>query len=69
MRDVLGRFTTDKNIRYQQNLKGHHFAIVVLGNPQKHISQRVSFARPRSMRPAERRSRGQLVRREIRKRI
>src|SRR5258707_14471733 len=26
--------TTDKNIRYQQNLKGRKIAIVVLGNPQ-----------------------------------
>jgi hypothetical protein len=29
--DVL--LTTDKNIRYQQNLKGRRLAIVVLGNP------------------------------------
>jgi len=27
--------TTDKNIRYQQNLKGRRLAIVVLGNPQR----------------------------------
>jgi hypothetical protein len=26
--------TTDKNMRYQQNLKGRKIAIVVLGNPQ-----------------------------------
>ena len=26
--------TTDKNIRYQQNLRGRKIAIVVLGNPQ-----------------------------------
>jgi hypothetical protein len=31
--DVL--LTTDKNIRYQQNLKGRRIAIVVLGNPQR----------------------------------
>jgi len=31
--DVL--LTTDKNIRYQQNLKGRRLAIVVLGNPQR----------------------------------
>ncbi|MGO9262678.1 MAG: hypothetical protein ACLQU1_41325 [Bryobacteraceae bacterium] len=31
--DVL--LTTDKNIRYQQNLKGREIAIVVLGNPQR----------------------------------
>lgn len=31
--DVL--LTTDKNIRYQQNLKGRKIAIVVLGNPQR----------------------------------
>ena len=30
--DVL--ITPDKNIRYQQNLKIHTIAIVVLGNPQ-----------------------------------
>jgi hypothetical protein len=30
--DVL--VTPDKNIRYQQNLKNHKIAIVVLGNPQ-----------------------------------
>lgn len=29
--DVL--LTTDKNIRYQQNLAGRRIAIVVLGNP------------------------------------
>ncbi len=27
--------TTDKNIRYQQNLKGRRIAIVVLGNSQR----------------------------------
>ena len=27
--------TTDKNIRYQQNLRGRRIAIVVLGNPQR----------------------------------
>jgi hypothetical protein len=31
--DVL--LTTDKNIRYQQNLEGRSMAIVVLGNPQR----------------------------------
>jgi hypothetical protein len=31
--DVL--LTTDKNIRYQQTLKGRRIAIVVLGNPQR----------------------------------
>jgi hypothetical protein len=31
--DVL--LTTDKNIRYQQNLRGRHIAIIVLGNPQR----------------------------------
>jgi hypothetical protein len=31
--DVL--LTTDKNIRYQQNLEGRKLAIVVLGNPQR----------------------------------
>jgi hypothetical protein len=31
--DVL--LTTDKNIQYQQNLKGRRIAIVVLGNPQR----------------------------------
>ncbi len=31
--DVL--LTTDKNIRYQQNLKGRRIAVVVLGNPQQ----------------------------------
>ena len=31
--DVL--LSTDKNIRYQQNLKGRRIAIVVLGNPQR----------------------------------
>ena len=30
--DVL--LTTDKNIRYQQNLSGRKIALVVLGNPQ-----------------------------------
>ena len=27
--------TTDKNIRYQQNLEGRSIAIVVLGNPKR----------------------------------
>jgi hypothetical protein len=27
--------STDKNIRYQQNLKGRRIAIVILGNPQR----------------------------------
>ncbi len=36
--DVL--LTTDKNIRYQQNLKGHRLAIVVLGNPQRPAVER-----------------------------
>jgi hypothetical protein len=31
--DVL--LSTDKNIRYQQNLKGRKIAIVILGNPQR----------------------------------
>ena len=31
--DVL--LSTDKNMQYQQNLKGRRFAVVVLGNPQK----------------------------------
>ena len=31
--DVL--LTTDKNIRYQQNLTGRHIAIVILGNSQR----------------------------------
>ena len=31
--DVLG--STDKNIDYQQNLKGGRIAIVVLGSPQR----------------------------------
>jgi hypothetical protein len=31
--DVL--LTTDKNIRYQKNLKDRRIAIVVLGNPQR----------------------------------
>jgi|SRR5579859_6905781 len=31
--DVL--LTTDKNIRYQQNLSGRRLAIVALGNPQR----------------------------------
>ena len=30
--DVL--LTADKNIRHQQNLRGHRIAIVVLGTPQ-----------------------------------
>jgi hypothetical protein len=36
--DVL--LTTDKNIRYQQNLKGRRIAIVVLGNSQRPAVQR-----------------------------
>jgi hypothetical protein len=32
--------TTDKNIQYQQNLKGRKIAIVVLGNPQRPAVQR-----------------------------
>jgi hypothetical protein len=36
--DVL--LTTDKNIRYLQNLKGRKIAIVVLGNPQRPAVQR-----------------------------
>ena len=31
--DIL--LTTDKNIRYQQNLTGRRIAVVVLGNPQR----------------------------------
>jgi hypothetical protein len=31
--DVL--LSTDKNIRYQQNLKGRRIAVVVLSNPQR----------------------------------
>jgi hypothetical protein len=31
---------TDKNIRYQQNLKGRKIAIVVLGNPQWPVLRR-----------------------------
>jgi hypothetical protein len=27
--------STDKNIQYQQNLKGRHIAIVILGNPKR----------------------------------
>jgi hypothetical protein len=27
--------STDKNIRYQQNLRGRRIAIVILGNPQR----------------------------------
>ncbi|HTR35171.1 MAG TPA: DUF5615 family PIN-like protein [Bryobacteraceae bacterium] len=43
--DVL--VTTDKNIRYQQNLKGRRLAIIVLGNPErpaveKHINRIVA---------------------------
>jgi len=52
--DVL--LTTDKNIQYQQNLKGRRIAIVVLGNPQRpsvhrHIDRviaAVNAARPGS---------------------
>jgi len=36
--DIL--LTTDKNIRYQQNLKGRRLAIVVLGNSQRPAVQR-----------------------------
>jgi hypothetical protein len=36
--DVL--LTTDKNIRYQQNLKGRRLAIVVLGNSQRPAVER-----------------------------
>jgi hypothetical protein len=32
--------TTDKNIRYQQNLTGRRIAIVVLGNPQWPVLRR-----------------------------
>jgi hypothetical protein len=32
--------TTDKNIRYQQNLKGRKIAIVVLGNPAWRMARR-----------------------------
>src|SRR5260370_159863 len=49
--------TTDKNIRYQQNLKGRKIAIVVLGNPQlpivrlhiERVVAAVNAATPRSM--------------------
>jgi len=27
--------STDKNIKYQQNLKGRRIAILILGNPQR----------------------------------
>ncbi len=36
--DVL--LSTDKNIQYQQNLKGRRIAIVVLGNPQRPVVHR-----------------------------
>src|SRR5438067_2259448 len=36
--DVL--LTTDKNMQYQQNLKGRRIGIVVLGNPQRPAVQR-----------------------------
>jgi hypothetical protein len=44
--DVL--LTADKRIRYQQNLKGRHIAVVVIGNPtwrilRKHL-ERVTAA-------------------------
>jgi hypothetical protein len=50
--DVL--ITPDKNIRYQQNLKIHTIAIVVLGNPQwpvlrqhvEHVVAAVNAAKP-----------------------
>jgi hypothetical protein len=32
--------TTDKNIRYQQNLTGRSIAVVVLGNPQWPVLRR-----------------------------
>lgn len=32
--------TTDKNIRYQQNLKGRRLAIVVLGNSDRPVVER-----------------------------
>lgn len=32
--------TTDKHIRYQQNLRGRKIAIVVLGNPQWPVLRR-----------------------------
>ena len=32
--------TTDKNIRYQQNLTGRKIAFVVLGNPQWPVARR-----------------------------
>ena len=31
--------STDKNIRYQQNLEGRRIAIVILGNPRGPLSQ------------------------------
>jgi len=48
--------TTDKNIRYQQNLKGRKIAFVVIGNQQwpilrRHVEQvvaAVNAARPGS---------------------
>ena len=36
--DVL--LTTDKNMKYQQNLKGRRIAIVVLGNSNRPVVQR-----------------------------
>ena len=33
-REGFDFLTSDKNIQYQQNLKGRRIAIVVLGNPQ-----------------------------------
>jgi hypothetical protein len=32
--------STDRNIRYQQNLKGRRIAIVILGNAQRPAVQR-----------------------------
>ena len=48
--------TTDKNLRYQQNLTGRQIAIIVLGNPQwpvlrlhvEHVVAAVSAATPGS---------------------
>jgi hypothetical protein len=48
--------TTDKNIRYQQNLRGHKIALVVLGHAQwpmvklvaERIAQAVNAAQPGS---------------------
>lgn len=40
--DIL--LTTDKNIRYQQNLMNRRIAIVVLGNPRRPAVERTSNA-------------------------